>query len=490
MTNGDWELVIGLETHIQLQTRSKMFCPCAADYEGAEPNTHVCPVCLGLPGTLPVPNAEAVAQTVRLGLALGCLVHPDTHWDRKNYHYPDLPKGYQITQHHAPLCTGGDVEVDDGAGGRRRVRLERAHLEEDTGKLTHVGDATWVDYNRAGVPLLEVVTLPDLRSPDEAKAYVEALRWVLRWLGVSTGNMESGALRVDVNVSVRRPGEAALGTKVELKNLNSLAAVKSALEFERERLIGLVSSGQPVAQETRGWQEAAGRTVSQRSKESAHDYRYFPEPDLPPLAFSADWVSALQAAQAELPWARRDRFTRQYDLTPDSARLLTRDRETSDYFEASVAAYDGTPGQLAPWVIGALFGLMNAANQDMADAAATVPPRHLAELVALVDAGSLSGSAAKEVLATMHAGGEPAAAIVAREGLGLITDDSTLAAVISEVIAANPRAVADYQSGKANAVAFLVGGVMKATRGQADPNLAKALLLAALEQLPVPEDTA
>lgn len=490
MTSGDWELVIGLETHIQLLTRSKMFCACAADYEGAEPNTHVCPVCLGLPGTLPVPNAEAVAQTVRLGLALGCQVHTDTHWDRKNYHYPDLPKGYQITQHHAPLCSGGEVEVDDGAGGRRLVRLERAHLEEDTGKLSHLGDATWVDYNRAGVPLLEVVTLPDLRSPDEAKAYVEALRWVLRWLGVSTGNMESGALRVDVNVSVRRSGDAALGTKVELKNLNSLAAVKSALEFERERLIALVSAGQPVAQETRGWQEAAGRTVSQRTKESAHDYRYFPEPDLPPLAVGADWVAELQAAQPELPWARRDRFAHHYGLTPDSARLLTRDRETADYFEAAVAAYGGAAAELAPWVVGALFGLMNAANQDMAAAAVTVPPTHLAALLKLVDAGTLSGSAAKEVLAAMHATGKPAEAIVEREGLGLITDHAALTAVIAEVVAANPRAVADYQSGKANAVAFLVGGVMKATRGQADPNLAKALLVAALEQLPVPEDTA
>jgi aspartyl-tRNA(Asn)/glutamyl-tRNA(Gln) amidotransferase subunit B len=479
LTDATYELVIGIETHVQLLTHSKMFCACSADYDGAEPNTHVCPVCLGLPGTLPTPNATAIALAVRTGLALGCQIVPVTTFERKNYHYPDLPKGYQISQYAEPLAIGGTLGIEDGGAGRT-IGIERVHLEEDTAKNTHVGASTLVDVNRAGVPLLEIVSRPDLRSPDEAKAYLEALRQLLRWIGVSSGNMEAGALRADVNVSVRRRGETELGVKIEIKNLNSFAAVKSALEHERGRLVAAAEAGAPIVQETRGWVEAEGRTTSQRSKEFAQDYRYFPEPDLPPIVLDPAWIEALRADLPELPAARRARFATAWGLGAEEARLLARDRATANYFEAAVSTYDGEAAKLAHWITGPLFGAQNAAGLDIDATAGRVPPANLATLVTLTDQGTLSTSAAREVLAQMLDTGADAATIVAREGLGQISDADALRRVVAAVLAAHPEAVSDYCGGKATAIGFLVGGVMRQTRGQANPGLVRELLEAAL----------
>jgi len=476
-----WETVVGLETHVQLQTRTKMFCACSADYSGAEPNTHTCPVCLGLPGALPVPNAAAVTLAARIGLALGGTIHTHTWFERKNYHYPDLAKGYQISQYEAPLCTGGGLDLDDA--GTRTVRLERLHLEEDTGKLIHVQGGALIDFNRSGVPLVEIVTRPDLRSGDDARAYLEALRLLLRWLGVSSANMEDGALRVDVNVSVRPRAREALGTKVEVKNLNSFASVKATIDHEAARLIALLAEGGTVVHETRGWDEAAKRTVPQRAKESAEDYRYFPEPDIPPLVVDAAWLAAERAALPELPWARRRRLAQAGGLSAEAARLVTRDRNTADYVEMAFAALPGRAASLADWVVGPLFGLANAEGHDTAAMADRVPAGELAALVAMVDAGRLGRAAAKDVLALMYRDGDSALAVVAREGLGQVADDA-LERAVAEALAAEPRAVADFRAGKHSAIGFLLGAVMRATRGQADPAAARAALEAALRDGP------
>ena len=362
----------------------------------------------------------------------------------------------------------------------RTIGLERLHLEEDTAKLFHLGEATLVDFNRSGVPLAEIVSRPDLRSPAEAKAYLEALRHQLRWLGVSSGNMEAGAMRADVNVSVRLKGDETLGAKVEVKNLNSFAAAVDALQYERVRQITALEAGEAIPQETRGWSEAERRTISQRSKEHAQDYRYFPEPDIPPLVVGEDWLDAVRADLPELPEARRGRYLEAFGVGADEARLLTRDRATADYFEAAVAAYGGTPADPARLITGVLFSLVNAASTPFDNAASRVPPDALADLLRLVDDGTLSKSAARDVLARMYDQGEPAAAIVAREGLGQISDRDALRRAVDEIIAANPKAVADYRGGKPSALGFLVGGVMRSTRGQGNPALVRELVMAAL----------
>ncbi len=476
-----YELVVGLETHVQLLTASKMFCGCSAEYNGAEPNSRVCPVCLGLPGTLPMPNERAVELAVQTGLALGCRITTHAHFDRKNYHYPDLPKGYQISQHSAPLGTDGALEFDDGAGSFRTVGIQQVHLEEDTAKLTHGEDGTLADFNRAGVPLVEIVTHPQLRSPSEASAYMETLRRALTWIGATTGDMSAGALRVDVNVSVRHRDQAELGVKVEVKNLNSLAAVRSALAYEHDRLIALLESGGTVRQETRGWDEGQGRTVGQRSKEYAHDYRYFPEPNLPPLALDPSWVDELRTTLPELPTERQKRFMAELSLDHEAARLLARDRPTAQYVEACLAIYDGPAANLAGWITGQLFGLINAARIDTTAALARVPPNNLAELLSLIDAERLTPSAAKAVLARMFEDGSTAPAVIEREGLAQVTSGSALASIVAEVLEANPKAVADYRRSKPTAIGFLVGGVMRATRGQADAQEVRLLLEQALE---------
>jgi aspartyl-tRNA(Asn)/glutamyl-tRNA(Gln) amidotransferase subunit B len=456
-----WEAVIGMEVHAQLATRSKMFCGCSADYLAAEPNSSVCEVCLGMPGTLPVVNGRAVELVVRTGLALGSEIARHTKFDRKNYFYPDLPKGYQISQYDLPMCRGGEIQV-----GERAVRITRVHLEEDTGKLVHAGDAlrtadsSLVDLNRAGVPLMEIVTEPDLRGADEARDYAMALREILRAIGASEADMERGQLRAEANVSVRRAGAEALGVKTELKNINSFRALHRAVEYEIERQIAVLESGGAVVQETRGWSEAEQSTFSQRVKEYADDYRYFPEPDLPPLELLPAWVEELRASLPELPAARRARLVERYEIKPYDAEQLTQDAATADLFEATVAA--GAPAKLAAnWIIG---------SRPTLDAA------RLAELLRLVVGGTINQQQGQEVLAQAQASGRAPAEIVRELGLSQVSDEAQLAQVVDQVIAENPKAVADYRAGKTKAIDALKGRVMAATRGRANAQVVNQLL--------------
>jgi len=451
-----FEAVIGLEIHAQLLTVSKIFCGCSTAF-GAAPNTHVCPVCLGLPGALPVLNRGAVDHAIRAALALGCRINGTSIFARKNYFYPDLPKGYQISQYELPIATAGAL-----AG----VGITRVHMEEDAGKSIHEGFAdsdrkTYVDFNRSGVPLIEIVTDPDLRSASDAAAFFSRLREILVWLGVNDGNMEEGSLRCDANVSVRPAGESALGTKAEVKNLNSFRFVEKALDYEIERQIEIASTGGRVVQETRLWDSAAGRTVSMRSKEEAHDYRYFPEPDLPALVVDAARADHIRSTMAELPEMRRQRLMEQYALSEYDAAQLTQSRDLADYFEATVAA--GAPAKTAGnWIINI--------------AGSTLPIERLAGLLALVEKGVISGSIAKGVFETMVASGRAAEEIVAAEGLAQIDDDSHIAGLIAEVLTKNAEAVAQYRAGKDATFGFLVGKVMKAAGGKANPKRVNELL--------------
>jgi aspartyl-tRNA(Asn)/glutamyl-tRNA(Gln) amidotransferase subunit B len=482
----DYEVVIGLEVHAQLLTASKMFCRCSADYAGAPPNTHCCPICMGYPGVLPVVNERAVDFTIMTALALNCTIAEFSKFDRKNYFYPDLPKGYQISQYDIPLSRDGWLTIRV-AGQERRIGITRVHLEEDTGRHIERDERgerySLIDLNRAGVPLMEIVGEPDLRSPEEARLYMEKLRTILLYLGVSSGRMEEGALRCDANISVRPRGQRELGVKSEIKNMNSFRAVERALAFEAERQIAAARAGRPIVQETRGWIEERGVTVPQRAKEYANDYRYFPEPDLPPLTIDRAWVERIRAAMPELPDARRARFEADYGLGALDAETLTAERALADYFEATMAA--GTAGDAraraktaANWVLTELKGLLNAQGLDIA--ASPLAPRALAALLDLIAAGTISGKQGKDVLARAFVAGEEPAALVAREGISQLGDAAALEAVVDEVLAANPRAVEDYRSGKANALAFLVGQVMKRTRGRARPDIVNPLLLGKL----------
>ena len=487
-----YETIIGLEVHVQLHTRSKMFCPCPADYQTAAPNTRVCPVCLGLPGALPVINRRAVEYTLLTGLALHCQIPQFTKFDRKNYPYPDLMKGYQISQYDQPLAQEGWLEIDDDdagnghAAGRRRIGVERVHLEEDVAKMQHFPDDgdgySLVDVNRSGVPLMEIVSKPDLRSPEQARRYLTALHSLVQYLGVSTGNMQDGNFRCDANISIRPVGSDTFGARTEVKNMNSFRSVWQALEYEAARQRRVVADGGAVAQETRGWVEERGVTVSQRSKEYAHDYRYFPEPDLPPLRIGAGWVSELRAALPELAPARQSRFQQEYGLSEYDAALLTATRSTADYFEAVAAQRNAGANapkaelakEAANWILGDLSRLLNRHHCDIADA--PVAPPGLAELLGLIADNTLSTSLAKTALEEMYETGDTAAAVVARRGLGQISDAGALAAAVSDAIAANPKAVADYLAGKENAARFLMGQVMRLTKGQAQPELALRLV--------------
>ena len=473
----DWEVVIGLEVHAQLSTRSKMFCGCPTTF-GAPPNSQTCPVCQGMPGALPVVNRRAVEFGIRTALALKCRVNPACRFARKHYYYPDMPKNFQISQYEEPLAEDGslDIEVD---GASRTIGIERLHLEEDVGKLLHEGTletarASLVDFNRSGVPLMETVSKPDLRSPDEAAAYLKAFRAVLVYLGVSNGNMEEGSLRCDANVSLRPRGSRELGTKVEIKNMNSFRNVKLALEFEVRRQAQALAAGERIVQETRLWDADQGATRSMRSKESAHDYRYFPEPDLVPLTLDRVWVEELRAGLPELPRARRARFVAQYGLPPYDAEILTQSRALADYFEAAVREFP-KPKIVSNWVMSELLRELGA-DDERAIGSSTITPVRLAGLLALIEDGTISGKIAKDVFEKMVRSGEDGPTIVRREGLTQVADAAAVGAVIDRVLSENPKAIEDYKRGKTAAAKALVGQVMKATGGRANPGVVNRLL--------------
>jgi aspartyl-tRNA(Asn)/glutamyl-tRNA(Gln) amidotransferase subunit B len=448
-----------------------MFCGCSPAYAGSAPNTHVCPICFGMPGVLPVINRKAVEYTLLTGLALEADIPEATKFDRKNYPYPDLVKGYQISQYDLPLVKGGHVEITVGDAPPRRIKLERVHLEEDTGKLTHVPGGSLVDFNRSGVPLMEMVTEPDLHSPAEAHAYLLKLRGILRTLSVSEAAMEKGQLRCDVNVSLRPVGQTQLGTKVEVKNLNSFRAVQRSLEYEIQRQTELLERGEKIHQETRGWVEERGVTVSQRSKEEAHDYRYFPEPDLPPLFVERSWLAELSARLPELPDARRARYMASFGLGAYDAEALSSDADTASLFEETVAA-GADAKKAANWIQNDVARLGTADATD----GHTLPPAYLAELIHLVDESVIGISAARQVLPEVYRSGDAPRAVVERLGLGQVSDSSALEDAARAAIEDNPAAVADYRSGKTTAINFLKGQVMKATRGKANPAVAEEAL--------------
>ncbi|MGE0815180.1 MAG: Asp-tRNA(Asn)/Glu-tRNA(Gln) amidotransferase subunit GatB [Vicinamibacterales bacterium] len=477
------EPVIGLEIHAQLQTATKIFCGCRARF-GAAPNEDVCPVCLGLPGALPVLNGRAVDLAVAAAVALGSTVHERSVFARKNYFYPDLPKGYQISQYEQPLATGGQVELRIG-GDVRTIRLTRIHMEEDAGKSLHEGFAdsdrrTYLDFNRAGVPLIEIVSEPDLRTPLEAATYFETVRRLLVWIGANDGNMEEGSLRCDANVSVRPAGQAELGTKVEVKNVNSFRYLQKALEYEIGRQADCLEHGERIVQETRLFDSALGRTFSMRTKEEAHDYRYFPEPDLPPVEVSAERRDRVAALMPELPAARRARFVREHGLPDYDAGVLTETRGLADYFEA-VAAACANAKAASNWVMGEVLRVLKARGAAIDDVGVTAEA--LGRLIRLVLAGTISTTAAKGVFEEMYGTGREAAAIVADRGLAQVSDDGALGAFVDQVLAAQPDAVAQYRAGKKATFGFLVGEAMKASGGKADPKRLSQLLRTALDRV-------
>ena len=469
-----YEAVIGIEIHCQLRTVSKMFCACSTAYDGAAPNTHVCPVCLGLPGSLPVINRQAVEHVLLAGLAIGAEIPAATRWDRKNYFYPDLPKGYQISQYDLPLASRGTLTFGTSAGPFT-VGITRAHLEEDTAKLVHAtgpdgSKVSLVDFNRSGAPLMEIVTDPDVRTAEQARRYAEDLQLLLRSIGASDADMERGQMRVEANVSLRPHGSETFGTRIEIKNMNSFRSVERAIAHEIERQGAALDAGETLVQETRGWNEDRGETYRMRVKETSDDYRYFPEPDLPPLHLDPAWLDRLRAALPELPAARRERYQSSLGLPAADATILVGDPDATRLFEATVAADAGLdPKQVANWVTGEYLRLRHEASDPI-----EVVPAELAVLIRLVVDGSISRTNAKEVLELHVANGDPTRSIVQARGFQQISDTGALGAAVDEVIAANPAAVADYKAGKAEVVGFFVGQVMKATRGQANAAVVQA----------------
>ena len=469
-----YEPVIGLEVHAELSTKSKMFCGCRNEF-GAEPNTLVCPICLGMPGTLPVINARAVEYLCKTGIALGCSIASHSKFDRKNYFYPDMPKNYQISQYDMPLTTGGIVTLPSG----KVIRLNRIHLEEDTGKNVHAGgrmagaEYTLIDYNRAGVPLMEIVTEPDIASPEEAEAYLVQLKAVLSYLGVSDVKMHEGSLRCDANVSIRPVGSTVLGTKAEVKNMNSFRSVVSALRYEIERQEAALRKGERIVQETRNWDEGRKLTYSTRSKEQAHDYRYFPDPDLVPIALEQVTIDRWRGELPELPLAKRERFAARYGLGEYDAAILTEDSRTAEFFEAVVAASD-EPKAAANWMLNDVPRALE--KHSLTLATSPMKPAQLAALTHLVKTGGVSGKAAKEVCEVIVVEGKDPQAIIAERGLSQVSDERAIAQFVDDVVAANADSVASYKSGKTKALEFLVGQVMKASRGKANIELVRSTL--------------
>ncbi|HSH05637.1 MAG TPA: Asp-tRNA(Asn)/Glu-tRNA(Gln) amidotransferase subunit GatB [Anaerolineae bacterium] len=480
-----YEAVIGLEIHAEMMTASKMFCGCrVVDSVEAEPNTAVCPVCLGMPGMLPVINKQAIELAMRVGLALNCEIQPYNVFARKNYFYPDLAKSYQISQYEEPIAVNGWLDIDLEDGERKRIRVRRVHMEEDTGKLTHVAEGgerhSLVDYNRAGVPLLEIVSEPDMRSVEEARAYATKIRQIVRYLAVNTGDMEKGVIRFESNVSVRPRGSDEFGTRTEVKNLNSFRALVGATAYELVRQAEVIDGGGKIEQDTLGWDESKEVTFSQRSKEDAHDYRYFPEPDLPPLQIEASWIEAVGASLPELPEAKMARYEAEYGLGAYEAGVLTEERPVAEWFEAAVAA-GGEPKQVANWVLNHLFSLMNEAKLGIEEI--KVGPAQLVGLIGLVEKKTINSNTGKDVLAAMFATGAEAAEIVEKKGLAQISDTDALAAMVAQVLADNPDNVARYLEGQTKLQGWFVGQVMKASRGKANPGVVNQLLAAQLAEL-------
>lgn len=471
-----YETIIGLEVHSELKTATKIFCGCSTKF-GSEQNTNVCPVCLGLPGVLPVVNKRVVEFAVRAGLALNCEILPFSKFDRKNYYYPDLPKNFQTSQYDLPIAVNGhlDIEID---GQKRRIGITRIHMEEDAGKLVHAGtivnsDYTYVDYNRTGVPLIEIVSEPDIRTPEEAKAYLEKLKAILEYLDVSDCKMEEGSLRCDANISLRPVGAEKFGTKAEMKNLNSFRAVQRALEYEVDRQADVLEDGGKIVQETRSWDDAKGMTVSLRNKEQADDYRYFPEPDLVPIVVDPAWVEDIRVNLPELPDARHDRLVRDYDLSSYDAGIITSSRATADYFDQTVKT--GVDAKaVANWLMGDVAKHLNTSGLEIKDC--PVSPEKLAGLLKLLDKGTISGKIAKTVFEEMWSSGKEAETVVKEKGLVQISDEGAIVAIVDTVIAANPKSIEDYKAGKEKALGFLVGQIMKQTKGRANPEMVNKLL--------------
>jgi aspartyl-tRNA(Asn)/glutamyl-tRNA(Gln) amidotransferase subunit B len=482
-----YEAVIGIEIHCQLKTVSKMFCGCATDIDGAAPNTHCCPVCLGLPGTLPTINKRAVEWVIATGFAIDADIATMTRWDRKNYFYPDIPKGYQISQYQLPLAANGKLTFDT-SDGTFTVRVRRAHLEEDTGRLIHEDQvpspgsahgrrASLIDYNRSGMPLMEIVTEPDIRTGEQARRYAEELRLLMRTIGASDAEMENGQMRVEANVSIRPHGREAFGTRVEVKNMNSMKAVERAIAYEIDRQAELIDGGDAVRMETRGWDEPNQSTYHMRPKEEENDYRYFPEPDLPPLVTTSEWLAAIKGRLPELPAVRRSRYSQFFGLSAYDAGVLVNDAAANELFEGALAADARVPAKLlANWVTGEYMRLAKGEGSGAAD------PAQLAALVRLVADGAISGTNAKEVCAEHVASGVGVASIIEKRGFRQISDAGALGTAVDQVLAANPAAVADYRAGTTAAIGFLVGQVMKATRGQANAAMVQAALREKLDR--------